>query len=541
MSFARLQLSCDDLHACFNEASLESFIECMKEVPSIMANIDQSFYDKLTEIRETGFFGNLNLVLTKSIDTETQLKILRIWDFLVQSCSTPDEMRFLTSDGVMNNIILFPWDFSSIDLLRSYVTVLKGLSLKLNLMDNAMLYSQERQSYPLYATAVFFIAYDDSVTISAARLVVLNFCLLKEPNAIKFISEKTPRAPFEKLIESSDSDKFVFLSDLLDVAPPGLIKQLLGILREKLEQYANDMTFMGRAAMFLCKGPARTVISQQISNNVSFIQLSQPVGLGLLLFALEKKLIFLDSAIKCGLVVDIPSVTSVNGKQMQFKSGNFVEEMTEILMQRFSITHLCLILRLFGILFNEPPACVYELRKQIIDLLLGTSPHPLMHLFAEKCPPHRYDLDFLFAYEPEANELDDPHELVEQLFEVEAALGRWKKKPFGWFVFDDIPGDHTPEYFDTADGKTVGLTPKSLILPEGDQLKLTSFYISESKKSKRSLTLDVLKNDDQKPTLTPRKSEKLVLSFSHATVTSSFEAKIIAHQYELIKYNLLQE
>ena len=539
MSFTKLQLSCDDLHACFTEASLESFIQCMKEVPSIIANLDQSFYDKLVEIEETGFFNNLSLVLTKSLDTETQLNLLKIWDFLVQTCSTPGEMAFLTKNNIMNDMILFPWDFSSIDLLRSYVTVLKGMSLKLGLMDPAVLYSEERQSYPLYSKSVFFITYDDSVTISAARFVLLNFCLLKNPDTIKYVSEKTPRGPFEKLIESKDSDRFVFLSDLFDVAPPGLVKQILGILRDKLEQYANDMTFIGCAAMFLCKGPARTVISKHISNNLSFIKLSQPVGLGLLLFALEKKLIFLDAAIKCGLVEDIPAIQSVNGQKMVFKTGCFMEEMTEIFLHRFSITHLCLILRLFGILCNEPPKCVFELRKQILELLLGDGPRELMHLFVQKQNTvHRCDLDFLFSYEPETRDLNGQEELVEQLYELEAALGRWKKTPFGWFTFHDIPGDATPEYFDIGDGKQLGITPNALVLPDGEQLKLSKFCIAETKKSKRSISIDVSKSDDQRISMTPKKLDRMTFHFGHASILSSFEAKLILNQYELISYNL---
>jgi hypothetical protein len=538
MDLSRLSQSARDLEASYSPSTLEAFVDAIGEISVLLGQCSDPYLSKLSQLDSAGFFRVFNLLLTNLIDSDAQLKMLRLWDILVQGCSSNDEIQYLFKDSVTNALIQFPWD-SSIDLFRCYATVLKGISLKLQYIDPDLLFWPGPASCPLYSSAVQLISMTDSVTISAARLVVLNLCMAKQEKIITFISEKTPDAPFEKLIDSTDSDRFVFLSDLFGVSPPALISQVLGILQSKLQQNNNDMTFISKAANALCDGPARTVIAEQISKNLPFMQLPQPVSLGLLLFAVTHKLIYLDAAIRSGLIPAhlVPQIRRFSDTIPHVKTGNFCEELFELLKQELSLAHTTVILRILDVVCRHVPDCVLELQNATVQRILADPARPLMEAFVRPREiRQRTDLDYLETYQPVPIENGDVDGLLSQLTEIQYSIGTWTGTSFVWYKFPEI--EEPRDTFVLHDQSQITLSGSELFLETAKTVKLWRMRVAKiDKKAKKDVLvfhLPLGERANRPPNLFSQLTE-LRLTFAQSKEAANFYAKVVAHQNALVK------
>jgi len=105
--------------------------------------------------------------------------------------------------------------------------------------------------------------------------------------------------------------------------------------------------------------------------------------------------------------------------------------MQELLYRRESLTHSALVLRTFEALFGKPPKCVYDVRRNTVDILLADEAHPLMHMFVTPLTgPQKCDLDSVFSREPVGGGPESRGHLFAELIEIQGALGRWRGVPF---------------------------------------------------------------------------------------------------------------
>jgi hypothetical protein len=513
--------------ASSSSEALLLFVSAANDIPTFLTQSTADYQTKLSRLDSAGFFTVMTSLFKRALDYDSQLKILKTWDVLINTCSSSAEMGFLFRCGLANRLVEFPRDITVLDILRSYVTVLKGISMKLDLLRANELYSREKNSCPIYTSVVQFISFADSVTISAARLVVLNLCVCKDAAILKYMSEHTPRGPFEKLIDSADGDRFVFLSDLFGVAPERLTQQILAILDAKLAQNGSDMAFVSRVAVALADGRARPVIAEHISKSMAFFRPSEPVSLGLFLFALTHRLVYLDAAIKCGLVPAdaIPAVKRFAGGAAQPKTGSFLEELVEFFKQRVTVVHTALLLRIFEALWPSPRRFVFELRRTVVaEIIAQANP---MDGFVRSVHKQRCDLDFLYTYEVAPVE---GGAVVAVLFEIEAAIARWRGASFHAFPFADVEGGE--ETFPLQESKAVRLTASEVALPDGQVAKLWKVLLcAAEKKSKKVVVLSV---SGRGPPMQVR------LQFVQTHVAAAFEAKLVANQGELVRRVMAQ-
>jgi hypothetical protein len=124
----------------------------------------------------------------------------------------------LFTDHVTNALILYPFDFSSTEVLQCYITILKGISMRLQEFDVGLLFTDDKRDCPLYSHLLPFIVSRDSVVVSGARLVLLNCCVIKAPPLQAFMTDRTHRSPFVYLLDHlGAADELEFVSDLLNV------------------------------------------------------------------------------------------------------------------------------------------------------------------------------------------------------------------------------------------------------------------------------------------------------------------------------------
>jgi hypothetical protein len=523
-------------------SSIPDFVNAISEIPTFLTQSRDDYLPKLQQLESIGFFEILNQILPQVIDSDSQLKILKCWDILVSTSSTREEIAFLFQDGIAKYLVEFPWNVSSRDLLRCYVTVLKGIALKLDFLSVADLFSRNTNSIPLYSNAVQFIVINDSITISAARFIVLKLCMSGRPELLEYISEHSPKSAFEKLIDSSDGDRFAFLSDLVEVAPKGLVTQILRMIRHKISTSGSDTVLLAQVASAMFEGRGRSLVADEISRRLPVLRLSDPLSLGLLFFALSHKLIYLDAAIRTGLIRQelVPKIPRFSQTVAPFQTGHYLEEITALFHQATSVTHTALILRIFEVLLPGPPKWIFDLRREIANLILRDPTRPLMEDFSS--PPDfaaRIDLEYLCTHEPKVIDPSDIASRVEQLSEIESALARWQNTVFPGFTFSGV--DCKEEVFLTQDQTQVRINGEKLIAGDDRQIALWECFLCRSeRKSKRTVALAVMRRPRRPRTVpgTDATANQIVFTFGQAQVAAAFQARLIANQYAVVRQTL---
>ena len=523
--------ACDEITRTFSEENLFSFVEQLDQIPIILANSTSSFHQKLISVTEAGLFTTLRSVLTNPLDPLVQLKLLKFWDFLVSTCSSVEELTLVFDDQVTNMIILYPFDFSSTEVLQSYVTVLKGISMKANEIDISMLFTSDRSECPLYSHSVPFIVSKDSIVVAAARLVVLNMCLIKDPLLQSFISDE--RAPFAFMINNLNVDELSFLADFVDVAPYDLVQFTLSKLEAKLR--VCDVALLAKAAKFLEASKAKSLIMRVVSERIHTFPVTIPLTLGLLLFALDRKLILLDWAVKFGLI-DRPVFETFSGDEIvETESCCFREEIKQVLLQKLSVPMVALPLRILEKLYKEePPKEVFMVNNALIDDLKAMSANEIMeYLLGKPDPRQRCDLDYLLSMaEHGEDEISRVRLRMNQLCEVQAAIGRWKLNQFAWFRLEEVEGK-VLQSFVTVDGRSLKLTSSQLFIGETESIDLLRVYVSHRDgKGGKSVTLTSVQNDisageSRRSTLLSQiKSQDHEFRFASLAVADSFVGEL---------------
>ena len=587
-----IQPFCFDDIEKFSDETLNQFFTKIDEIPHIIANSKESFLNKLTTLKKIGLFITINLILDSQISTTMQIKMLKFWDFLFSTSSSSEELDILFSDGIINKLIFYSFDVSSIEILQSYMTVLKGISLKAKFIDPKKLFTisilsqdtekkNEINQCPLYSQSVKYINHSDSVVVSAARFVVLSLCLIKYSPLQAYLSESSMLVPFDQLISNIGPDEFAFLVDFLNVAPLNLREYVIHKLRIKFSKCSLQLLCYG--ASFLKDSPARPMLIDTLSERIFSFSVSDTLLLGLLLFSLENKLILLNSAIKFGLITH-PDIATFSKKPIPFPDTiNFRNEvklvLEEPLRASIPIISFSLALRCLEMIYSTPPHIVIESNASIINEVKLIDPNRLVQILLAPPPvSRRVDIKYLLEHQDEPENIDEDEKKVFQLFEIQVSIHRWRKmNRFTWFSLSFDQGNEieaeteienknfskteeeveseVPNFdlstkeilikngsakFPTSDGNYVSLSPSELILPNNRSFKTSSIYIEKKKGIKLKKFVDIMTVDQikrSKSNLVPSNGSNPYLQhveFASANVANSFESELANIQKKLI-------
>lgn len=582
----------------FSEESLNQFFTKVDEIPRAIANSTDTFLNKLIKLKQIGLFTTLNLILDSKINTAMQTKLLKFWDFLFTTSASSEELNILFSNDTINKLIFYSFDFSSIEILQSYITVLKEISLKVKYIDAKKLFTLSVSSQnsgnkftinecPLYSHSIKYINDSDSVVVSAARLVVLNLCLVKYPPLQAYLSESSMLGPFEQLISNIGPDEFAFLVDFLNVAPLNLREFILHKLRAKFSTCSLQLLCYGTT--FLKDTPALPMLIDTLSERIFSFPVTDKLLLGILLFSLENKLILLDSAIKNGLITQ-PDIATFSKKTAQYPNSiNFRNEVKSVLESplrtSLPIISFSLALKCLEVIYSSPPRSVINANTSIISEVKSIDPNRAMQIFLNPpCVSRRYDIPYLLEHENDTDKIDEDEKVVFQLFEVQASICRWRKlKRFTWFSFifdrrntnetgnisdmDNLPKKNDDNElkdiddensdsninvklnqnkngslrFPTSDGNFVSLSPSELIFPNGHSFQTSSIYIDRKKGGKMRKFVDIMTIEQlkrSKSNLFPNNGSNPYLQhieFASVNVTNSFESELTKIQKTLIE------
>ena len=563
--------TCQTITKSFSNENLNKFISQLDEIPKIFANSSTSKTDKMNLIQNSQIFNAINGIFQQSIDKTVQLKILKFWDFMIQTCGTDEELDMMFADNLTNNMIMYAYDLSSIEVLQSYLTVLKGISLKANQIKPERLFTKDNSECPIYSHVIPFIISKDSIVVSAARLIFLNLCLLKFPLMQDFLSSDISHYPFLFLIDNIDADALAFIVDFFNVAPLDLKEFVLQALKQKFSKC--DISLLCKAATFLTNTYAHSMMMEVISSRIGTFPMEQPLTLGLLLFSFEKKLILYDTAITLGLISPPKKVINFSSFINESDDAesddnkinrNMIQEINEILINTNDIQTLSASIHCLEMLFppgssdSNIPESILSGNSKMLQNISDYQPNEVIMNILEH-PEARQKCDIEFLIDSSQNNNDHSKKMSKELHsllllaELQYSICKYREKRFLWFTLNDLSGEDTRD-FTTIDGKVVHVSksfikvqpsttsPQSTHSPSNPQLGLLNgisisslYLVKKSKKYSYDIVYSQFdKNAKSIMTLKNKKFEVYPLEFPNPNIANSFESIITEIQSEMI-------
>lgn len=118
--------------------------------------------------------------------TQVLMQILQTLSILCQSVRNTTSMYYLLSNNYINDIIGYPYDFEDDELVDTFISFMKSLSLRLNSQTVQFFFIEETGSYPLLSKAVTFLSFKEPMVRTAAQATILNVYRIAEVRAREY-------------------------------------------------------------------------------------------------------------------------------------------------------------------------------------------------------------------------------------------------------------------------------------------------------------------------------------------------------------------
>jgi len=458
-------------------SSVSSFMETVSTIPQVFGSFKDTYLSKLNSLNEIGFFKCMENVFQYQLSDILQIKLLKLWDFFFQTANTRAEIEILFQNDIANKFILFGFDLSVEDVRRSYSTVLKGISMKLSIIDTKLLFYNNE--IPLFTHSIPFIYFKDSVTLSAMRLVVLNLCLMKSPEIQDSISDKISYGSFDNLIASIDADGFAFLNDFIDISPLDLSQYIIKRLKRSMN--GSNSVFVCRAVSFLYKTRARSMLMKHISKNIEKFIISDPLSLSMVLFSVQNRMIIYDYAKNSGLIPN----------QNDDFHSSIINKLLLILKQRDSIISCVIILKILMVLYSSIPDFLMEERSSLIDELKNSFAPSIMKLIVfPPDPSYRTDIEYFLKDDYRDIKYSQEETMLLLLAELEKIIGKMSNKAFNWFQATPIE-NLDPLSLPVSESLEVQITNNELVLSQNKHIPIWEIFVHPKKKLNKEVRIEI--------------------------------------------------
>lgn len=503
---------CEAIIETQTDENLAKFSDLTDALPTKMLDMSGSFTEKLLFLKDNKFFAGLLSAFKLPLSIEQQLRILKLWDIFFQTASAKEDYDILFSDNLTNEVILYAFEYNSEDVRQSYATVLKGISLKFKDFDhNLLIYNRQ---IPILAHSLPFINNQDSITVSAMRFVILNICLTTNETIREAICDKVSYAPIENLISDIDADGFAFLADFFAVAPTSLKNFTYNTLRKKIDM--SPPAFFASALSFLTSSPAKSLLMDIIGNKINTWDLKDPAILGILLFALEKKLIKLDIAIRVGFIsatVPLFDQSSQNYSQ----KFDLPKELASVMLELISPLHVAIILRILALLYDHIYSSVIDAKKKIIEMLKSEENQEVIKSIIYQPNPLRIRTDLEFTSKAYTNP-SKYDSLMLMLAEIQNYCAKFHQSSFSWFEIT-TPNETQEVIFNLQNEGQRIVADGNVLRFNETEMPLKSCIVSLE--TKKYVTIKVVQYDTTKKFRIPQESN-YSFDFESGNVAQAF-------------------
>jgi hypothetical protein len=157
---------------------------------------------------------------------------------MIQNFKNETSIFFLLSNNHINNLIVFPFDFNDEEILDYYISLLKTLSLRLNVNTLQFFYDYRTNDFPLYAEAVKFFNHPDSMKRTAIRTLTLNVYKVDDPDLRSYILSSHAVPYFANLVEfiRLELEK---VDDVLKLSPVSMM-----LLQDRIDGFFDSCHYL---------------------------------------------------------------------------------------------------------------------------------------------------------------------------------------------------------------------------------------------------------------------------------------------------------
>lgn len=120
------------------------------------------------------------------IVSKVLIQILQTLSILCQSVRNTTSMYYLLSNNYVNEIIGYSYDFECDELVDTFISFMKSLSLRLNTQTVQFFFIEETGAYPLLSKAISFLSFKEPMVRTAAQATILNVYRISEVRAREY-------------------------------------------------------------------------------------------------------------------------------------------------------------------------------------------------------------------------------------------------------------------------------------------------------------------------------------------------------------------
>ena len=110
-------------------------------------------------------------ILESSNNREITIQLLQTATLLAHNLVEEDHKSYLLSSRFFSQIVSYPFDFTDEEIVENYISYLKGLAI--NISKHQLITFLLKKSFSLFAGAMMFFNYKDSLVRTASRTIIL--------------------------------------------------------------------------------------------------------------------------------------------------------------------------------------------------------------------------------------------------------------------------------------------------------------------------------------------------------------------------------
>ncbi|PRP81025.1 hypothetical protein PROFUN_11177 [Planoprotostelium fungivorum] len=279
-----------------NEQNKALIVETLRQIAELLIWGDQHSQDYFDFFLEHNIMGYFLKILDQTTNHEVQIQLIQTLSILIENINNTNSIYFILSNNHLNELITHKYDFSDDELLAYYISLLKTLSLKLNVSTLQFFYNDKNNDFPLYTEAIKFFNHKEAMIRIAVRTLSLNVYKVKDENMRNFIFDSAAAPYFSNIVwyireqcttldnyvvNSTFSNKnrledfvaelmdfFWYLQDIFDLGIP----QMSEVLSDHLLKYLILPQFIGSLPI---NGKIESNLEDQLSPVCSIFLLTQ--------------------------------------------------------------------------------------------------------------------------------------------------------------------------------------------------------------------------------------------------------------------------
>ncbi|KAG6518012.1 hypothetical protein ZIOFF_021413 [Zingiber officinale] len=220
-------------------------IEMLRSIAELMTyggQHDPSYFEFFMEKQIISEFVR---ILRISKPTNVSLQLLQTMSIMIENLADKNSIYYLFSNGHINQLITYSYDFQNEEILPYYISFLRAISRKLNKNTISLLVKTEKEevvSFPLYFQAIQFAFHEDNMVRVAVRALTLNVYNVgdEQESSVLHILDMPKEGKLDASVSDSSircaineiEDILYYLSDILSVGVPGLGRLLTDYILE---------------------------------------------------------------------------------------------------------------------------------------------------------------------------------------------------------------------------------------------------------------------------------------------------------------------